>query len=304
MTISSRNPEGIPHRCFLCGADFVIEPSDPPVHVPCPRCGYLIWPVDQKVTTPATAGNFTLINRIGEGASGEVWRATSQGGIEVAVKVGFRTLDKEESQGELRALELLKNLRHPYLLQTHAFWMRHGRLHIAMELADGNLRDRLKQCRQEGLPGIPVAELIRYFRQAAEALDFLHCKQVLHGNLKPENILLLEGFAKVADFGLAPDGSGTPAYMAPEMWAGKKASKRCDQYGLAATYAEMCLGRWPISGRGLMEIMREHLEGVPDLAPLPKPEQRVLLKALAKDPEKRFPSCQSFAQEVERVVVR
>jgi tetratricopeptide (TPR) repeat protein len=255
---------------------------------------------------------YTLVKRIGDGGFGEVWRATSQGGIEVAVKIGFRTLDNEESKRELASLELIKKLRHPYLLQTHAFWARQGRLHIAMELADGNLRDRLKQCRHEGQAGIPVGELVKYFAEVSEALDYLHTRSVLHRDIKPDNILLLEGHAKVADFGLARQlstqhslsvsGSGTPAYMAPEMF-GSKVMANTDQYCLAVTYAELRLDRRLFPGRDLMELMMQHVSVDPSLDPLPPGEQEVLRHALNKKPDERFGSCLEFVQALATAVV-
>jgi len=106
-----------------------------------------------------------------------------------------------------------------------------NRLVIAQELADGSLRDRLRECQRQGLPGIPVEELVGYFRDAAEGLDYLHWQGVLHRDIKPENILLQGGAAKVADFGLAKSHeqsmmmsvsfAGTPAFMPPEVWGGK-----------------------------------------------------------------------------------
>src|SRR5262249_49874409 len=104
--------------------------------------------------------NYKLIERIGNGTFGEVWRAEAPGGIEVAVKIIFRPISDKEARRELEALDLIKRLRHPYLLQTQAYWMVDDRLHIAMELADGSLRDRYKECRKQGLPSIPLAELI------------------------------------------------------------------------------------------------------------------------------------------------
>jgi hypothetical protein len=255
---------------------------------------------------------YKLIKRIGSGGFGEVWQAEAPGGVEVAVKIILRPLEHETAQQELNALELIKKLRHTYLLQTHAYWPLEDRLIIVMELADASLRDRLKEYRQQGRDGIPVDELLPYLRQAAEAIDYLHGAQVLHRDIKPENMLLLGDHAKVADFGLArflksqemvvtQTGSGTPPYMAPEIWR-HKVSPHSDQYSLAVTYVELRLGRRLFAGRDLIELMHDHLSSKPDLDPLPPAEQRVLLKALAKDPGHRYTSCRDFAQALERAV--
>jgi hypothetical protein len=252
-------------------------------------------------------GGYNLIKRIGSGGFGEVWRADAPGGVPCAVKIIFRPLDHDEAQRERQSLELIKGLRHPYLLATTNFQPLDDRLVVVMELADGSLRDRLKECRKLDPPGIPLPELIRYFRESAEALDFLHQQHVLHRDIKPDNILMLQRHAKVADFGLAriteasmasASGSGTPAYMAPEVWRGK-VSDRSDQYALAVTYAELRLDRRLYSSRDMMEIMLDHLERVPDLKPLPEAEQQVILRALAKEPEKRFGSCLEFVATLE-----
>jgi serine/threonine protein kinase len=252
-------------------------------------------------------GGYKFLERIGSGGFGEVWRAEAPGGIEVAIKVLFRAVDHEEGQRELQSLELIKRLRHPFLLQTQAYAPMQDRLYIVMELAEGSLRDCLKKYRQAGQYGIPPGELISYIHDAAEALDFLHAKQVLHRDVKPENILLVQGHAKLADFGLARlyqgsgvvsvTGSGTPAYMAPEMWA-SKASEHSDQYCLAVTYAEVRLDRRLFAG-DMIQLMTAHLTRTPDLQPLPEAEQQVLLRALAKEPQDRYPDCRSFVQELE-----
>ncbi len=254
------------------------------------------------------------VERIGSGSFAEVWKALAPGGVTVAVKRIIRPIEHEEARREHESLELIKDLKHPFLLQTHASWFHDDRLHIAMELADGTLRQRLKECLKEGLPGVPVAELFRYFAESAEALDFLIGKQVLHRDLKPENILTLKGHAKVADFGLAKvlqqnqdvlsvTGAGTPRYMAPEVWRGR-VSAHSDQYSLAMSYAELRLGRWPFRSTDMMNVMLDHVERLPDLEPLEEDEKAVLLRALAKDPEQRYPTCTDFVQALEQVLAR
>jgi serine/threonine protein kinase len=255
-------------------------------------------------------GGYRIKTRLGRGSFGEVWKAEAPGGVEVAIKVITRPVDHEEAQTELQALELTKQLRHPHLLQTHAYWIKDDRLTIVMELADGSLRDRCKALSAEKKP-FGAAELVRYFRQAAEALDFLHTRGVQHRDIKPENILLVEGYAKVADFGLARDqgqasmimatGCGTPVYMAPEVWHGK-VSHNTDQYSLALAYAELRLGRRLFAANDFMTLMRCHLEEAPNLTPLGEAEQQVLLKALQKDPRQRFGSCVEFISGIEEAL--
>ena len=253
-------------------------------------------------------GGYQLLKRIGSGGFGEVWLAEAPGGIKAAVKILYRPVDHEEAQREIQAIDLMKELRHPFLLQPQSYWASDEKIYIVMELADGSLRDRMKECVKSGLPGIPLAELVNCFREAADALDYLHEQQVQHRDIKPENILLVQRHAKVADFGLArlqdnkrlmtASGSGTPFYMAPEVWRGKS-SIHSDQYSLAMTWAELRLDRRVFTSRELAQLMYDHLEATPNLAPMPEAEQVVVRRAMAKEPEARYPSCTEFVFALE-----
>lgn len=245
------------------------------------------------------ASGYVMIRQIGRGNFGEVWLSEAPGGVEVALKLVAIPSGRRVRQIELRSLDLMKRLRHPFLLQVQAFWVTEEQIIIAMELADQSLRDRAVEF---GELGMPPTELLRHMFEAAEGIDFLHHEHVVHRDIKPENLLLLKGHIKVADFGLArfldesglslvaTQVAGSPLYMAPEVWEGKPVAAS-DQYSLAMTYIELRLGRSPFDSTSIVTIMKEHMHGQPNLSGLPDSAQQVLLKALAKRPDRRFASC-------------
>jgi serine/threonine protein kinase len=158
------------------------------------------------------------------------------------------------------------------------------------------LRDRLQACRKEGLPGIPVTELLGYVQQIALALDARHSRYSLHGNVNPGTIFIENGRARLAQ-PVAADVSadpnmilGTPTYLSPETLRGQR-GPASDQYALAASYVELRRGRPPFLGQDLVSLLREHLEMNPDLAGLTDGESKILQAALAKDPRRRHATC-------------
>ncbi|MBM3983333.1 MAG: hypothetical protein FJ304_24290 [Planctomycetes bacterium] len=252
----------------------------------------------------AAEQQYELVRELGRGMFGEVWLARKKpSGIEKAIKILLQPADRDAAQRELKSLELIKNLRHPYLLATEDFWIANNRLHVVMELADGTLRARLKHHLANGSSGVPLDELFRYTAEAAEGLDFLHAQKITHRDIKPDNILILHGHAKLADFGLARAQeqlvesmslAGTPAYMAPEVWGGE-GGPASDQYSLAFVYAELRQGRSPMKPRPFTELMKAHQAGDFEFGPvITEGERAVLRRALALKPQDRYPTCTAF----------
>ncbi len=255
-------------------------------------------------TQLTAAGNYSMHQELGRGQFGKVYKAVAPGGVDVAIKVIARAADGNEARKERGALQLVKNIRHPHLLPVLAYWEKDNNLYIVMELADGTLGDRLKSATPGQKTPMEKATLVKIIGEAATALDFLHAKNLLHRDIKPANILLVNDFAKLADFGLArtqnPTATagtfaGTPAYMAPEAWAGRF-GPASDQYSLALSYAELRFGKRLIDGDDFVAVMTQHLEHIPEMPGLPAKEQAALRRALAKKPEDRFPTCVDFAK--------
>ena len=152
-----------------------------------------------------------------------------------------------------------------------------------MELADRSLHDAYTECQAAGLIGIPRDDLMRYLRDAAEALDHMNEKHNLqHLDIKPRNLFLISDRVKVADFGLVKhlerqSASGllsgvTPLYAAPETFNGK-ITDRSDQYSLAIVYQELLTGQRPFSGKNVHQLAQQHLKETPDLRALPEAER-------------------------------
>ena len=251
---------------------------------------------------------YVLTERIGSGGYAEVWRAEAPGGIAKAVKIVYGYYDDEFASQELKALERIKGVRHPFLLSLERFEVLNGRLAILTELADMSLDQRLRQCRAEGLSGIPRQELLRYMADAAEALDFLSQRHsLLHLDIKPENLLILGDHIKVADFGLVKElatrtqnslvSGMTPTYSSPEMFDDEP-SAHSDQYSLAIVYQEMLVGCLPFPGRTAAQLAKQHTQSEPQLMSLPADDRGIIAKALAKKPVDRFPSCRAFVDSL------
>src|SRR4051794_15282778 len=154
---------------------------------------------------------YSLTRLLGRGGFGEVWEAVAPGGVRVAMK--FVRVDPQEAGPEERALAIVSNIRHPHLLDIQFAARVEDYLVIAMPLCEKSLWDRLRECREQGLVGLPYDELIGYMDETASAVDYLNEPRhdagdgrkvgVQHRDIKPHNIFLVGGSARLGDFGVA-----------------------------------------------------------------------------------------------------
>jgi serine/threonine protein kinase len=263
---------------------------------------------------------YRLIERLGGGGFGEVWKAEAPGGLFKAIKFVYGDLDSSDedsarAEQERKALCRLieKNIRHAFILSLERIEIVDKRqLIIVSELADRTLWDRFRECRAQGMQGIPREELLGYLSDTAEALDFMNAThQLQHLDIKPQNLFLVHNHVKVADFGLVKllegmttnvTGGVTPVYAAPETFEGK-VSRFSDQYSLAIVYEELLTGHRPYSGTTLRQLVMQHCQGTPDLKPLPEHDRPVVLRALAKKHVERFPSCLQFLDSLRQAAL-
>jgi serine/threonine protein kinase len=253
---------------------------------------------------------YRLLEPLGQGGFGEVWKCEAPGGLYKAVK--FVPCSDEQhgpANQERQALQLVKAIRHPFILSLERVEIVEGMLVIVMELADKSLYSLFGEYQGQNLPGIPREELLGYLLEAAEALDWMNFGHGLqHLDIKPHNLFLVSNHVKVADFGLVDrltdvakthptlrQGGVTPLYAAPELLCGT-VSRHCDQYSLAIVYQQLLTGTVPFWCQNMYQLMVLHMTGEPNVAPLPEVDRPILARALSKRADDRFPSCLDFLQ--------
>lgn len=251
---------------------------------------------------------YRLIERLGEGGFGEVWKCEAPGGLFKAIKFVYQGDEGGLADQELTALEKVKLLRHPFILSLDRVEVLDQHLLIVMELADENLYTLFMRQREANQPGLPREEALAYLAEAAEALDWMNFQHGLqHLDVKPHNLFVVSNHVKVADFGLvhsvgdsqahgSPRPAGaTPLYSAPELLRGSL-SRHSDQYSLAVVYQQITTGTVPFWHTNIYDLMMQHLTSEPDLSALPLADQPIVRRALNKIPDKRFESCTEFIQ--------
>ena len=259
------------------------------------------------------AERYTIERELGRGGMATVYLAIdARHHRRVAVKVLHPELSAViGSERFLKEIEVTAGLQHPHILPLFDSGDADGQLYYVMPFVEGEtLRARLDREKQ-----LPVDDAVRIASEVASALEYAHKRHVVHRDVKPENILLHDGAAVVADFGIAlavQDAGGeritqtglslgTPQYMAPEQAMGDKSvGARADIYALGAVTYEMLVGEPPFTGPTAQAIVAKMLTDEP--APpsrqrrsIPPAVEDTVLRALEKLPADRWPSAQAFA---------
>lgn len=259
---------------------------------------------------------YRLKNLLGRGGYAEVWEATTGDGSSVALKFS-RCDDANCASNEIRAIQQVKAIRHPYLINIHQVWTAPGYVVFAMELAEGSLMDLLYAHYEEYGGPLQPDDVCVYLGQAAEAIDYLNSQvhvvdgkrvSIQHGDIKPSNILLFGDTVKLADFGLSVTMSsnrlnrrpfGTVHFAASEVFQGFLTSQS-DQFALAVSYCLLRGGRLPFNDSP-PSFRVPYTRPDPDLTMLPENERPIIARALSSNPSFRWPSCQTMLGALTRL---
>jgi putative methionine-R-sulfoxide reductase with GAF domain len=247
-----------------------------------------------SVPDHAFGGRYQVIAPISSGAMGAVFRAIDrETKRDVAIK---RLLDiRHAARFEIEA-RLLASLSHPRVVRVLDHSNDEQGLYIVMELVRGT--DLGAQLKLHGDPGLPVEDAIEHARHACEALQYVHDQQIVHRDVKPQNLIVAEDGVVLVDFGVAramagdeDQGTiavGTPRYMAPEVFAGGTVSPASDVFSLAATLWTLIVGAPPRYGD----------VGKMDSLAIPPELRDALAGGLEMLPESRIPSAAAFAEAI------
>ncbi len=263
-------------------------------------------------------GRYLITGRIGRGGMGMVYRGLDEAlEREVAVKTlnVEGTLDAESRKRFEREAKAAAHLQHTNIVTVYEMGEDRGLPYIAMELLPGTDLEALLRSGEE----IPLAEKLDAVAQVCRGLAYAHERGIVHRDIKPSNVRLLEdGTAKIMDFGIAKYGDahltktgmmvGTVHYMSPEQVRGKPLDGRSDVFSVGVILYELLAGVRPFRGEGATQVLYKIVHEEPpavDLAALgelgPK-LQAVLARALAKEPDARYPGAAALGRALADVL--
>ena len=257
-------------------------------------------------------GNYRLVRLLGKGGFAEVYLGEHiHLNTQAAIKLLRTQLARDDVASFRTEARTIAHLKHPNIVSILDFGVENDLPFLVMEYAPNGT---LRQCHPKG-ESLPLPIVLQYVKQVAAALQYAHTNNLIHRDVKPENMLLnYNKDVLLSDFGIAivvqstqpqsnKELAGTWAYMAPEQIQGKPCAAS-DQYSLGIVVYEWLTGVQPFQGN-YVEVAAQHLEAIPPplsnkLSPNLPAVEKVVQISLAKDPQKRFGSVQAFANALEQ----
>ena len=248
-------------------------------------------------------GDYEILGELGAGGMGKVYRVRNTISDRVeAMKILLPSLSGHRDVAErfLREIKLVASLHHPNIANLCTAQTLDNALVMVMEYVEGDTFSDLLDHR-----AVPLSRALNYFDQALAALSYAHAKGIVHRDIKPSNIMLTpDGVVKLMDFGIARNSAdraltqtgatiGTVDYMSPEQIAGRATDGRSDLYSMGIFLYETITGEQPFRGTSDYELMAAHMNQAPrppaECVPgIPDALNEIILKLLAKEPERRF----------------
>ncbi|MDD5203774.1 MAG: serine/threonine-protein kinase [Desulfobacterales bacterium] len=277
----------------------------------------------QSIDTKPTLGRYQVVGELGRGAMGVVYKGEDP---KIHRTVAIKTVRLSEFDEDMieemkerffREAESAGLLTHPNIVTIYDCGEEHDLAYIAMEYLEGE--DLTVYTGPKNL--FPLRETLVIVSKVADALDYAHSKGIVHRDIKPANIMRIKetGEIKVTDFGIARITSssktktgvvlGTPSYMSPEQIAGKKVDGRSDIFSLGVVLFELLSGEKPFSGDHITSLMyqiaRERHLSISSICPkVPAVVEKIIDRALEKDPEKRYLKAEQIAEHLRKVISR
>lgn len=268
----------------------------------------------------AELGGFQLTRRLRRGGMGEVWQAFDRTGERtVVIKVLPPELQRspDEMARVKQTFNRVHNLQHQHICPVYLLGQdpRYGYF-IVMKYLDGDTLSAYRKSYVQKFGSFPLSEVTRILKPIAQALDYAHGRQIIHRDIKPQNIMLNADSSDVqlVDFGLAAEirtsvmrvsqvrmeTCGTYPYMAPEQWRGELQDARTDQYALAVVAFELLSGHLPFEAADPTVLRMCVLnDPVPQVKQIPADVQSVIARAMNKSRVDRFPSCTAFIEALQ-----
>ena len=307
----AENPEDTKF-CGNCAAP--LQPTD---KIPASPTETLQTPIKELTTGSTFAGRFQVIEELGKGGMGKVYKVLD---TSINEKIALKLLkpeiavDRETIERFSNELKFARKIRHKNVCQMFDLGKAEGTPYITMEYVAGeDLKSMIRMSKR-----LSIGTAVDIAKQICEGLAEAHALGVVHRDLKPSNIMIdKEGNARIMDFGIARSlrakgitGAGvmigTPEYMSPEQVEGKDVDQRSDIYSLGVIIYEMATGRVPFEGDTPFTIGVKHKSEIPKNpkelnAQIPDDLSRLILHCLEKDEEERYQTTAEIVSDLDRI---